>query len=245
VDFPPRPTDLRLYGITIRALVLSLPTVWDECSGSHSALWVPLNKHLLVGQCHVSYAPIDAAHQLCICCACQCTLARRVALLFPHHPQSYYLPSTPPFSPLMSHTHPTSPSSSNFQLIFDNALRAYQTRIRKDLLTHPLAAQLEDCNSPSNILDVLQQQVEELNRSQRRNEKWTSWLDPTVKVLHAFSGTLGEHVALVCLGFNYQLVSEPRSHAYLTGISTGKSHLYCSRRPSSGVYRFICSYGPS
>src|SRR5258708_40350436 len=75
-------------------------------------------------------------------------------------------------SPLMSHTHPTSPSSSNFQLIFDNALRAYQTRIEKDLITHPLAAKLQDCSSPSNILDVLQQQVEELNQSQRRNEKW-------------------------------------------------------------------------
>jgi hypothetical protein len=123
-----------------------------------------------------------------------CTLARRIALLFPHRPQSYYLLNSS-IPPLMS----SSPSSSNFQIIFDNALRAYQTRIKKDLLTHPLAAQLEDCRSPGSILDVLQQQVEELNRSQRRNERWTRWLDPTVKVLHAFSGMLGEHVTLVCL----------------------------------------------
>ncbi|KAF8497805.1 hypothetical protein F5888DRAFT_1634238 [Russula emetica] len=42
----------------------------------------------------------------------------------------------------MSRTHPTSASSSNFQLtlIFDNALKAYQKRTKKDLLTHPLAA---------------------------------------------------------------------------------------------------------
>src|SRR5260370_21181908 len=99
----------------------------------------------------------------------------------------------------MSHTHPTSPLSSNFQLIFDNALRAYQTRIKKDILTHPLAAQFQDYRSPSNILDVLQQQVEKLSQSQRQNEKWTRWLNPTVKVLDAFSGTLGEHVTLVCL----------------------------------------------
>jgi hypothetical protein len=39
----------------------------------------------------------------------------------------------------------------------------------------------------------------------------------------------------------YQLVSGLRSHAYMTGISTGKSHLYCSRCPPSGVYLFIFS----
>src|SRR5258708_2350808 len=43
---------------------------------------------------------------------------------------------------------------------------------------------------------------------------------------------------------DYQLVLDPRSHAHLTDISTSKSHLYCSRRPPSGVYRFICSCGP-
>ena len=123
---------------------------------------------------------------------CTCTLLRCVAL-FPHHPQSYY----PPL--MSSHTLPTPASSSNFQLIFDNALRAYERRTKKDLRNHPLAAKLQDCNSPSNILDVLQQQVEELNQSQRRDEVWTRWLDPTVNVLHAFSGTLGDHVTSVCL----------------------------------------------
>ncbi|KAF8497781.1 hypothetical protein F5888DRAFT_1803244 [Russula emetica] len=96
----------------------------------------------------------------------------------------------------MSHTHHTSASSSNFQLIFDNALKAYEKRTKKDLLTHPLAAQLQRCNSPSSILDILQEQVQELNQSQRRNERWTRWLDPTVKVLHAFSETLGKSVTL-------------------------------------------------
>ncbi|KAI0272234.1 hypothetical protein BGY98DRAFT_936689 [Russula aff. rugulosa BPL654] len=94
----------------------------------------------------------------------------------------------------MSHTNPTSSSSSNFQLIFDDALKAYEKRTRKDLRTHPLAAQLQNCNSPSSILDVLQQQVQELNQSQRRNERWTRWLDPTVTVLHVFSENLGKSV---------------------------------------------------
>ena len=101
--------------------------------------------------------------------------------------------------PPMSHTHPTSASSSNFQLIFDNALKAYQRRTKKDLLTHPLAVHLQHCDSPSSILDLLQQEVQDLNQSQRRNERWTRWLDPTVKVLYAFSETLGKGVTVVCL----------------------------------------------
>jgi len=95
----------------------------------------------------------------------------------------------------MSHTNPTS-TSSNFQLIFDNSLKAYKKRTKNDLLTHPLAGRLKDCDSASSILTVFQELVQELNQSQRSNMKW---LDPTVNVLHAFSETLGEGVGSVCL----------------------------------------------
>ena len=107
---------------------------------------------------------------------------------------------SPPSHPLglMSHAHPT-PTLHNFQLIFDNALEAYKKRTNKDLLTHPLADRLEPCDSANSILGVLQDQVQELNQSQRRDETWTRWLDPTVKVLHTFSETLRKGVTLVCL----------------------------------------------
>ena len=127
-----------------------------------------------------------------------CTFVRRLALLFfslTHN--STILPSIP-HVPVMSHTHPTS-TSSDFQLIFDNALKAYEKCTKKDLLTHPLGDRLEACDSANSILTVLQEQVQELNQSQRRNKRWTRWLDPTVKVLLAFSETLGEGVTLVCL----------------------------------------------
>ena len=107
----------------------------------------------------------------------------------------------------MPHTPPTSTSSSNFQAIFNNALKAYERRTKKDLLAHPLAAQLQTCDSHSSILIVLQQQVQELNQSQSSNEKLTKWLDPTVKVLYTFSETLGEGVSLVCLTIS----TRPRS----------------------------------
>ncbi len=98
----------------------------------------------------------------------------------------------------MSHSHPTTATpSSNFQLIFNNALKAYEKRTRKDLLAHPLAAELQTCNSPSAILTVLQRQVQGLDQSRSSDDRWTKWLDPTVNVLYTLSEALGEGVSLV------------------------------------------------
>ena len=92
---------------------------------------------------------------------------------------------------------PVESSSSHFQLIFNNALNAYKTRTKKDLLTHPITAQLQACDSPATILAVLQQQVQGLDQSSSDDERWTKWLDPTVNVLFAFSATLEAGVSLV------------------------------------------------
>ena len=97
----------------------------------------------------------------------------------------------------MSHSQLTPASSSSFQLIINNALEAYKKLTKNDLLAHPLAAQLQACDSPGAILAVLQQQAQELDQS-RSDDRWTKWLDPTVNVLFAFSATLGASVGLVC-----------------------------------------------
>jgi hypothetical protein len=99
----------------------------------------------------------------------------------------------------MSHTHLTPASSSNFQVLFNNAIRTYEKHTKNDLLSHPLAAQLQACDSPSAILDVLHQQVQDLNQSRNTHHRLTKWLDPTVNVLYVLSGTLGEGVGLVCI----------------------------------------------
>jgi hypothetical protein len=111
----------------------------------------------------------------------------------------------------MSQINPTTTSSSNFQPIFNNALKEYQRRTKNDLLTHPLAAQLQACDSPSSILVLLQQQVQELDRSQSSDDRLTKWLDPTVNVLYALSGTLGEVVGLVCSRTSICAISVPLS----------------------------------
>ena len=75
-------------------------------------------------------------------------------------------------------------TSSSF---FNNAPKAYEKRTKNDLLPHPLAAQFQACDSPSAVVFVLQQQVQELNQSRSGDGRLTNWLGPTVNVLYAFS----------------------------------------------------------
>jgi hypothetical protein len=106
-------------------------------------------------------------------------------------------------SALMSHSHlsaqVSSASSSNFQLIINNALEAYKRRTKKDLLAHPLASQLQACDSPTAILNILHQQVQGVDQSRRGDDRRTRWLDPTVNILYALCDTLGEGAGLVSL----------------------------------------------
>jgi hypothetical protein len=75
-----------------------------------------------------------------------------------------------------------------------NALKAYETRARMDLLALQLAVELLACDLRSSILIVLQLQVQELNQSQNRNER-----SMTARALYVFSETVGESVGLVGL----------------------------------------------
>jgi hypothetical protein len=88
-------------------------------------------------------------------------------------------------------------ASSDFQSIFYAALKAYEKKTKKDLLAHPLAAQLQACSSPGNILAVLQDKVNELDQSRSADERLSQWLSPTINVLYSFSATIGAGVGLV------------------------------------------------
>ena len=78
-------------------------------------------------------------------------------------------------------------------------MKAYEKKTKTDLFTHPLATQLESCNSSTDILAVLQEKVNELDESRSRTEKLSSWLNLTLNVLYAFSATLGQGVGVVSL----------------------------------------------
>jgi hypothetical protein len=102
----------------------------------------------------------------------------------------------------MSQTHPnasSSSSSSNFSSVLNAALDAYEKKTKSKLLAHPLAAQLQSCDSPTAILSVLQELIRQFDHRRRSDERLTNWLNPTVNVLYAFSSTVGQGVGLVSL----------------------------------------------
>ena len=88
-------------------------------------------------------------------------------------------------------------ASSNFNVIFEKALKAYKIKTKQDLTTHPLASQLQACDSPAAILTVLQGQVHQFEQSRSGDERLQRWLDPTINVLYAFTQVLGQGGGLV------------------------------------------------
>ena len=100
----------------------------------------------------------------------------------------------------MSETASATTSSSNYQIIFDNALEAYRKKTKKDLRSHPLLTELQTCDSPDAILAVLRDQIPVFDQSQsasRVDARLTNWLNPTVNVLHTFSAAIGAGISLV------------------------------------------------
>ncbi|KAI0268002.1 hypothetical protein BGY98DRAFT_1180547, partial [Russula aff. rugulosa BPL654] len=103
----------------------------------------------------------------------------------------------------MAQVHPiassssSSSSSSNFQSVFNAALEAYEKKTKCKLISHPLAAQLQSCDSPIAILSVLQDLIQQFDDRRSSDERLTNWLNPTVNVLYAFSNFIGQGVGLV------------------------------------------------
>jgi hypothetical protein len=101
----------------------------------------------------------------------------------------------------MSQKAPSSSTASKlrFQSIFQASLKSYQKQTKTDLLAHPLASQLQSCNSTSDFLALLQNQVPEFDKVHCGDERLTRWLGPTVNVLCAFSAAVSGGVSLVSL----------------------------------------------
>ncbi|KAH9051135.1 hypothetical protein EDB83DRAFT_2293977, partial [Lactarius deliciosus] len=91
----------------------------------------------------------------------------------------------------------TTPPVSNFNVLFEKALKAYEKKTKQNLIDHPLASQLQACDSSAAILTVLQDQVHQFEQFRSSNERLRQWIGPTVNVLYAFSATLGEGIGLV------------------------------------------------
>ncbi|KAI9444675.1 hypothetical protein H4582DRAFT_2125285 [Lactarius indigo] len=85
-----------------------------------------------------------------------------------------------------------STNSYNFKVIFEAALKKYKEKTKQSLEGHTLLTRLEMCDSPTAVVDVLGRQV-----NANANGSLKTWLNPMIKVLYAFSATLGEGVSLM------------------------------------------------
>jgi hypothetical protein len=96
----------------------------------------------------------------------------------------------------MSSTEQTTVSPSNLQLIID-ALGDYARRMGIDFAQNPFAEELQRTNTPNGILNLLQEREKAFMQYRNRNRTLINCFSPAVRVLHIFSGKLGDAVSLV------------------------------------------------
>ena len=82
------------------------------------------------------------------------------------------------------------------QSLFDTALRDYEEQTGMKLIEHPLARQLENCNSVESITAVIQEQARAFTELRRDEDKVMKPLERVVQVLHMLSTNLVRWVAL-------------------------------------------------
>jgi len=85
---------------------------------------------------------------------------------------------------------------SNFHLVVD-ALGDYLNQTGVDLSQNPFAEKIQLSNTPNDILEILEEREKAFKEYRDGNRRLISCLSPTVRVLHAFSGTLGGVIGLV------------------------------------------------
>ncbi len=88
-------------------------------------------------------------------------------------------------------------SISNYRSIFDSALEVYRKKTKSDLASHPLLTKIESCDCPEAILTTLRGEILGSDQARSSNNKSSTWLNSTVKILHTFSSTIGGTVGLV------------------------------------------------
>ncbi len=87
-------------------------------------------------------------------------------------------------------------SSSRFRLILDS-LGEYAKETGIDLTNNPFSTNLQGCNSPDEILQLIQDKAKAFKEFREGNRRLINWLKPVVQVVHAFAGTLGEGIGAV------------------------------------------------
>jgi predicted nucleic acid-binding Zn ribbon protein len=91
-----------------------------------------------------------------------------------------------------------SSSESSFQVLFNTALQEYENQTGTNLVDHPFAKQLEECDSVDSVVIILQEQSQSF-REFRGDGRLMKSLVCSVDVLYTMSTNtaLGEGIGLV------------------------------------------------
>ncbi|KAF8266514.1 hypothetical protein EI94DRAFT_1786894 [Lactarius quietus] len=87
-------------------------------------------------------------------------------------------------------------SPTSFQLIID-ALDEYANQVGVDLAKNPLADALRACDSPNAVLELLQEKAHAFKDYRDGNRALINCLSPVVRVIHGFSGVIGQAISFV------------------------------------------------
>ena len=103
----------------------------------------------------------------------------------------------------MSHPSP----SLTFQSLFDIALQVYENQTGTKLADHPLAKQLESCDSVVTVTAFLEERAQTFHEFRGEDGKFMRSLKRVVHVLYTLStnATLGESISLVVCPKIFQL----------------------------------------
>jgi len=77
--------------------------------------------------------------------------------------------------------------SSHFRELFEHALQDYESQTGTKLARHPLAEQLQSCDSVDSILAILQQQAQAFTDFRGSEGRITKSLKSVVSAIHALS----------------------------------------------------------
>ena len=81
--------------------------------------------------------------------------------------------------------------SSYFQGLYDEALKDYENETGAKLVEHPLAKQLETCDSPGSLTIVLQKQAQKFRKFRGNDGTIMKFLKSSVDVLYPlFNSTI-------------------------------------------------------
>jgi len=80
---------------------------------------------------------------------------------------------------------------SMFESLFQSALEEFEKETKINLAEHPLAAQLESCNSVESITELLHNQARTFHQFRGNGNKFMTVLNHTIQGLHMLGGAVG------------------------------------------------------